>query len=119
MAEAGSQGGGNNEGGATSQNTGLPGGNLTVSAIQVNFPQGPSNARWKLGPDGAYHSGGFKLSNQSPGGTIVYFEHVDGFMDPPPFPVTLVGGQLTTVERTYFGITSQPQDQTVAPFWCR
>src|SRR5262249_29886056 len=87
---------------------------FSAAAIQVNFaPTQAANATWQLDPTDTAKKGGVQLS-LTPGNYTVYFSAVPGFLTPPPYPVTLVGGNLSNITRTYFGILTQPSNKTVS-----
>ena len=67
---------------------------------------------WSLSPTDVPFASGFERDNLNPVGTYtVYFSPATGFLTPPPAAITLTAGQLSTITRTYFGVTSQPQSQ--------
>jgi hypothetical protein len=118
-AEVSGDGGGNQVGGGIIQvNTPISGAIFSAAALTVNLS--PNNAvtggaMWSLSPTDVPFSSGFERDNLNPvGNYTVYFSPATGFLTPPPAAITLTAGQLSTVTRTYFGVTTQPQSQ-IAP----
>jgi uncharacterized repeat protein (TIGR03803 family) len=118
-AQVSGDGGGNQVGGGIIQvNTPISGGNFSAAALKVNLS--PNNAvtggaMWRLSPTDVPFPDGFQRDNLNPSGNYtVYFTPAPGFLTPPPASITLTGGQLSTITRTYFGVTTQPQSQ-IAP----
>ena len=119
-AEVSANGGDNNTGqGIIQVNAPLAGGTFAAAALKVDFTPAPAvsgGARWRLGANGALRQDGVQLNNLSPGNYTVYFTPVAGFLSPPSASLTLIGGNVTNLTRKYFGILTQPQDQTADAF---
>jgi len=118
-AEVSGDGGGNQVGGGIIQvNTPISGAIFAAAALKVNLAPDvavSSSAMWSLSPTDVPFPNGFERDNLNPvGNYTVYFSPAVGFLTPPPAAITLTAGQLSTVTRTYFGVTTQPQSQ-IAP----
>ena len=118
-SQSGNGGADNTGGGIIQVNTPNPGATFAAAAIKVNLTPASavsSGAQWKLGSAGTLRANGVQLNSLSPGNYTLYFIAAAGFLTPPSQPVTLMGGTLATFTRTYFGVTTQPQDRTVNAF---
>ena len=112
-AEAsGTNGGSSTGGGIIHVETPISGNTFAAAGLKVNFsPTSAASATWKIGPNGGSHTGAGDPLPLGAGSVTLYFSPLAGFLAPPPYPLTLVGGNLYTITRIYFGITSQPQDK--------
>jgi uncharacterized repeat protein (TIGR03803 family) len=118
-AEVSGDGGGNQVGGGIIQvNTPISGAIFQAAALKVNLaPDTAVNggAMWSLSLTDVPFPNGFERDNLNSVGTYtLYFAPATGFLTPPSATITLTAGQLSTVTRTYFGVTTQPQNQ-IAP----
>ena len=101
-------------GGILHVNSAISGDTFGAAAIKLSFtPAAAAGATWKIGPNGVSRHGGGTPLPIGQGSVTLYFSHVTGFLNPPPYLTTLVAGTLSAITRTYFGITSQPANKTV------
>jgi hypothetical protein len=118
-AEVSANNGPNNTGGGIIQiDTPFSGTTFTTASLQVDLlpaSAAANGASWKLSPNGTARSGSFQLLNLSAGTYTITFTPASGFLTPPTAAVTLTGGSLSTVTRTYHGILTQPAETTAAP----
>jgi hypothetical protein len=113
-AEISGNGGANNVGGGITQvNTTISSTQFAPALLQVNLTGGGGNSTWALGSTtSTLHPNGANLSLSGGDTLTLYITSVAGFLTPPPYTFTLVGGQQTTISYTYEGITVQPQNLT-------
>jgi hypothetical protein len=118
-AEVSSNGGADQVGGGIIQvNTPIANGTFSAAALLVNIEPAAAasgGGSWQLSATGTAFPSGFQLNNKSTSNPYtLIFNPAPGFLTPPPATITLTAGQLLTVTRTYFGVTTQPQDQTAS-----
>ena len=116
-AEVSGNGGGNSTGGGITQvNTTLSGGAFSAASLKVTIVPAAAvtaGAKWKLGSSTTLWPSGQQTNNLSPANYSLGFTAATGFLTPSTASITLTGGNLSTVTRTYYGITTQPVGKAV------
>jgi autotransporter-associated beta strand protein len=111
FAEASSGARVGSEGGSLTQSSESPSGNPELGALKVNIE--PADARtagaaWRIQALSTYVADGTRADNLDPNTYTIRFADVDGFIPPPPVPVIVKAGILTTLTFSYQAIIAPP-----------